>query len=222
MRAEAQHYKTHRRYNELLKQKGYRELADIENQMEQSYKNMNEKMSLQRRLAYSAGFETMTIALTKWLIGQRRNLFSNSDSRVASFILWHMVEETEHKNVAFRVYKAATPGWFIRAIGVVHATADIALFARKGYITMLKKDGVWFNPVSRLKVWLLVLRFMFNVVPTTIKGIMPWHNPAHEKDLQWVTDWIKGYAKIEKNFVPLVDTNHPEIPVPFANYQASL
>jgi hypothetical protein len=82
---------------------------------------------------------------------------------------------------------------------------------------MLKKDGRWFSPIARLKVWFLVLRFMANVVPNTIKGMMPWHNPAHEKDLQWVSDWIKGYTKTDKNFIPLVDTSHSEIPTPFTS-----
>lgn len=212
---EAQHYKTHRRYNELLKSNGYPELADIEKEMEDYYQSMNKNLSLQKRLAYTVGFETMTLALTRWLVGQRQNLFAGSDSRVASFVLWHMVEETEHKNVAFRVYQAITPGWFTRAIGVAHGAASIALFTRKAYIKMLKNDGLWSNFASRLKIWTLVMRFLFNVIPNSINGMMPWHNPAKQKDPQWVRDWINGYSESKKDLAPLVDTNHPAIPVPF-------
>jgi len=93
---EAQHYTNHRRYNETLKQNGYTELADVEDSMEQSYRSLAGR-SLAWRLAYTAGFETMTMGLTEWLINQRSELFKGADPTVSSLVLWHMVEETEHK-----------------------------------------------------------------------------------------------------------------------------
>ncbi len=223
---EAQHYKTHRRYNDLLKKNGYPELALLEEEMERQFNHMNKNWSLQKKLAYTAGFETMTLAVTRWLIGQRRSLFGGSDSRVASFILWHMVEETEHKNVAYRVYQATTPNWFRRAFGVLHGGLHVALLSRRGYMIMLKKDKRWSRPLSRLRVWWLVLRFLSHSVPTSLRGLLPWHNPSREKDSKWVKNWIEGYQKGLKegqknsiDFIPLIDTSHPEIPTPFETYK---
>ncbi len=218
---EAQHYKTHRRYNELLKANGYPELVKIENEMARDYQNMNQTLSLQKRLAYTAGFETMTIAVTKWLVKQRRSLFADSDSRVASFVLWHMVEETEHKNVAWRVYQATTPGWRQRAFGVLHGSGHIMRFTRKAYILMLKKDRRWHKLTRRLRLWFFISRFILSALPVIARGMMPWHNPAREPDPQWVQEWIKGYAQTDKNFIPLIDTNSKDLAVPFAKTQAA-
>ena len=212
---EAQHYKAHRRYNEILKANGYPELAKIEGEMERDFQRMTENLSLQKRLAYTAGFETMTIAVTKWLVGQRHSLFFGSDSRVASFVLWHMVEETEHKNVAWRVYQAATPGWARRAVGVLHGSWHVAHFSRKAYIAMLKKDGRWHRPTRRLRLWFFISRFFLAALPVILRGMMPWHNPARETDPAWVLDWIYGYGQVDRNFIPLIDTQNADLPVPF-------
>ena len=102
---EAQHYQTHRRYNEVLKANGYAELEEVEAAMKDSYERLRKK-PLAYRLAYSCGFETMTMGVTRWLVDNRVTLFGGSDTRVASFILWHFVEEAEHKRVAFDVFDA--------------------------------------------------------------------------------------------------------------------
>src|SRR5690606_13681777 len=104
---EGQHFQTHRRFNEGLKRKGYERLAEVEARMEASYAWL-ERRSLRTRLAYSAGFEAMTMGVTKWLVTKRFRLFAGADPHATSFLLWHMVEEVEHKLVAFDVYQAVS------------------------------------------------------------------------------------------------------------------
>jgi predicted metal-dependent hydrolase len=96
---EGQHFQHHRRYNDMLKAKGYPELGEVEELMAADYARFQNK-SLKWKLAYAAGFETMTVGITEWLVNDRQFLFGGADQNVSSFILWHMVEETEHKNVA--------------------------------------------------------------------------------------------------------------------------
>ena len=67
---EGQHFRTHRRYNEILKANGYPELAEVEEWMKQSYARIRDRRSLAFRLAYSAGFESMTLGVTRWLVGR--------------------------------------------------------------------------------------------------------------------------------------------------------
>jgi len=49
-----------------------------------------------------------------------------------------------------------------------------------------------------------------------LRAALPGHNPDAEKDLQWVIDWLKGYESMPSGKVPLVDTRHPLMPVPFS------
>ena len=105
MGQEACHYKCHRRLNELIKANGYPELAEVEQRMAASWERLG-KRSLRTKLAYSAGFECMTNGFTQWFINKRWQLFGNTQPHVASFWLMHMVEETEHKTVAYDAYMA--------------------------------------------------------------------------------------------------------------------
>ena len=135
---EARHYQCHRRMNELLKKNGYPELADVERRMDASFQRLA-KMSLRTQLAYNAGFECMTNGFTHWLINQRRKLFKNASPHVSSFWLMHMVEETEHKTVAFDVYMAYSGAYLPRAIGVFHGSFHLVGWGLVGMWTALKK-----------------------------------------------------------------------------------
>lgn len=214
---EGQHYRQHRRYNELLKAKGYPELAAIEDQMQVSYDKMRANRSLQYRMGFTAGFESMTLGLTSWLVEERRDLFRKADTRVSSFILWHMVEETEHKRVAYDVYQAACPGELMRALGVFTGSFHVFWYARKAAILMLKKDGLWYNLKSRLQLWKRTAQFASYTVPFLFRSCLPGHDPAQEEDPVWVRNWIDGYAdKNDKTFVPLIDTASSDMPQPYA------
>ena len=74
---ESRHYQCHRRVNELLKKNGYPELADVERRLADSY-DRRSKTSLRTRLAFAAGFESMTNGFTHWLINKRGKLFSGA------------------------------------------------------------------------------------------------------------------------------------------------
>jgi predicted metal-dependent hydrolase len=217
MAQEGQHYRAHRRYNEMLKANGYPELAQIEDDMQKSYDRMRARRSLQFRMGYTAGFETMTLGVTSWLVGERRELFRNADPRVSSFILWHMVEETEHKRVAFDVYQAACPGYWMRALGVFTGSLHLMWYSRRSYIAMLKKDGLWRNWSSRRRLWKRVAQFGRHVAPFMLRSLLPGHNPEQEPDPRWVREWINGYARdATPDSIPTIDTSSPEMLPPYA------
>lgn len=212
---EGQHFRAHRRFNDLLKSKGYPELAEIEARMERHYAALG-KRSLRTRLAYTAGFESMTLGLTQWLVNHRVELFANADTRVASLVLWHMVEETEHKCVAYDVYQAVYGAYLPRALGVFHGALDVMRYSVCAYRAMLRKDGLWFQWRSRLRLARQLLRFIRNTGPYLLRAALPGHDPRTEVDPQWVQDWIAGHARAPDDApAPLLDTHHPQIPVPF-------
>lgn len=211
---ETTHFKTHRRYNELLKVSGYPVLAEIEADIRESFIKLG-KRSLSYRLAYACGFETMTLGMTNWLVSQRRKLFGGSDTRVASFILWHFVEEAEHKRVALDVYRAVDGNYWTRLAGIFIGSFDVFWWSRKAAVAMLKTDGRWTDLRSRVRVWKRTVEFFLAILPTLLRSAIPGHDPEDEKDPVWVRDWINGYALRSDETVPLVDTSNPDLPVPF-------
>ncbi|MFT4634623.1 MAG: putative metal-dependent hydrolase [Arenicella sp.] len=211
MAQEGQHFINHQRYNDLLKANGYQCLQNVEDQMKQEFTGMQSK-NLQWRLAYTAGFETMTVGMTEWLINDRKHLFGGADPSVASFILWHMVEETEHKNVAFDLYQYLYPeGYFRRLYGLFKGSTHIAILSRRGYKTMLEQDGKWNTISSRLRLYGMVARFCFKAMPAVFKAAMPNYHPSKVKDPSWVAKYVETYTHLEQGEIPLLDTSDPEI-----------
>ncbi|WP_421851914.1 metal-dependent hydrolase [Novosphingobium sp.] len=215
---ETQHYRTHRRFNDVILAQGYEALAGIEAEMAQAYAQLLQR-PLAVQLAYAAGFEAMTLGLTEWLVGNRTKLFRGADAGVTSFILWHMVEETEHKLVAHDVYQAVSPGYWRRAFGVMHGSLDVIRWSRKCYRALLLKDGRWRQPASRLRVWWWAARFLVGTVPALLRAMVPGHDPRAVKDHPWVREWIAAHAHAyagERGApMALIDTTSAAMPVPF-------
>ena len=210
---EAQHYTNHRRYNENLKAE-YPELADVEVTMQNDYKKL-EQWGLKWRVAYSAGFESMTMGVTEWLINHRAELFKDADPVVASLVLWHMVEETEHKTVAFDVFQAISGSYFLRVFGLLHGSFHVAFMSRRGYRAMLSRDGKWSNWRSRLQVYKMVAKFFFHAGPAMLRTLIPWHDPRHVTDPEWVTQWKQSFDELGDGQLPILDTEGEEIQAQF-------
>lgn len=211
---EGVHYKNHRRYNEILKL-SYPELAEVEDDMATDYRAF-QKRSLKWRLAYTAGFETMTMGITEWLIRQRKLLFAGADRSVSSLVLWHMVEETEHKNVAYDLYMHLYGDWPGKAWGLIFGSFHVAFSSRKGYLRMLKRDGKWSSLSSRLRLYTMVARFFVHASPAMLRSLLPGYHPSKVIDPQWVRRWADAYDGLEDGSIPLLDTSNPEIPAQFA------
>lgn len=217
---EACHYKCHRRLNTLLKTNGYPELERVEARLEKSYSKLATR-SLRTKLAYSAGFECMTNGFTNWFINKRTKLFANASPHVSSFWLMHMVEETEHKTVAFDAYMAHSGEYLPRALGVFHGSFHVLGFGLLAMLVALKKD----EALGRLRTYWELARevgsLTLNVGPFLLRALLPWHNPRGEEDPQWMKDWVAGHALLPTDaLIPLVDTSDPRMPVPFVSATA--
>ena len=215
IRQEAQHFSNHRRYNETLKQQGYPELEAVEASMETDYKALDQR-SLAWRLAYSAGFETMTMGITEWLINDRTQLFKDADPTIVSLVLWHMVEETEHKSVAYDVYQAVHGRYWLRIAGLMWGSLHVGLLSRRGYMAMLKKDGKWYNLASRLRLWGMVGRFLIKGGRAMIRALKPSYHPDKVTDPKWIDQWRLAFTALGADEVPLLDTSEADIPPVFA------
>ena len=212
---EAKHYQCHRRVNELLKKNGYPELAEIEEQMKASYKKL-EQRSLETQLAYNAGFETMTEGFTHWFINKRKRLFGGNCPWMSSFWVMHMVEEMEHKTVAFDLYMAYSGRYLPRAIGVLHGSLHVLGFGLLAMRQSLRKDGLWGRPGCLLEVARELGSLAWNVGPSLLRAMLPGHNPRRDPDHPWQQAYVASHKNVDAGApLPLLDTQHPEIPIPY-------
>jgi predicted metal-dependent hydrolase len=207
MGQEGQHYQQHRKFNDILINHGYEELQDIEAQMKEEFAEFEQNRSLKFNMAYACGFETMALAIGHWLVKDREYLFGGSDTRVASLILWHFVEEIEHKNVAFDAYQAVYGNYWYRIYGTFFATMHVVKFSRKAYQLMLKKDGLWGNLRSRWNLLKMTTRFFGAMALPTLLACLPGHHPSEVNDPKWCMDWIKTHEEDDSQLAEL-DTNN--------------
>jgi predicted metal-dependent hydrolase len=193
VKQEGTHYRQHRQFNNALKDAGYQCIAALEEGLASDYKRLQDKRSLRFNLAYAEGFESMALAIGEMLIADRVYLFGDSDPSVASLILWHFVEEIEHKNVAFDVLHHLHSSYFWRMLGLVYATVHIFGFTIKGYRALLKEDGLWTNWRSRWTLLKLIGRLLGNILPRWLRIWRPGYHPKHISDPPWGLHWAAAF-----------------------------
>ena len=218
---ESQHYKCHRRLNQVLAANGYSEFEQVEADMDKAWKKLT-NAPLEKRLAYAAGFETMTNGFTRWLIKKRLNLFKNAEPHITSFWLMHMIEETEHKTVALDCFMAYSGRYLPRFLGVFHGSFHVVGHGLRAMMVALKKDGVLHKPSTWLELTREMASMIYNVGPFLLRALLPWHDARDEIDPEWMQQWIKGYSTMPAEMpLPLIDTAHPDMPIPFKRAQAA-
>lgn len=193
VKQEATHYKQHRRFNDTLASKGYACIAGLESVLASDYVKLESTRSLQFNLAYAEGFESMALALGEMLIEDREELFAGAETSVASLILWHFVEEIEHKNVAYDVFDHLYGSYAWRMFGLIYATGHIFWRTGQGYRALLKEDSLWSNLASRWTMMKLLVRLVGRIAPRWLRIWHPDYHPSKVSDPSWGKSWASLY-----------------------------
>jgi len=109
---EGHHYRQHMRFNAAIRRQGFPELAELEAKLEADYQRFSKTRSLRFNLAYAEGFEALTTATAQFAF-EERNL-ETLRSPIGDLMAWHMIEELEHRTVAFDVYDRVCGGYLYR------------------------------------------------------------------------------------------------------------
>lgn len=143
------------------------------------------------QLAVTCALEHLTAMLAEQLLDLSREVDDTHPS-VRPLWLWHALEESEHKAVAFDVYEAVGGGYAVRAAVMVAATVVFiaemvhihASFAHdKG---LLAKPGRWAHALSYLWVRPGVLR---RIVPGYLDYFRPGFHPNDRDTRELVDAW---------------------------------
>lgn len=209
MGQEAHHYKQHRRFNELLLAKGggYEKLREYEALLEADYERYRREKNLDFHLAYAAGFETMALAIGHMLIDGREHFFRGADPAVSSLVLWHFVEELEHKHAAFDVYQHVVGRYPMRIYGLAFAMWHTLSRTQKAYALLLKADGRWGKLRTRIAIKRELWRILKDIAPWILESLSPWHDPSRFEDPEWAKDWVRTWDSGDPGLIRL-DTLH--------------
>lgn len=210
---ESTHFRQHQQFNKRLADLGYQTVPKLEATLKTDYEALARTRSLTFNIAYAEGFEAMALTIGHMLVEDREFLFGDADPAVSSLVLWHFVEEIEHKCVTYDVFKALDGRYAWRIYGLLYATIHIMGRTRQGYRAMLIEDGRWYTLKSRLTLYQLMTRIFLRLLPRLLRVLRPGYNPREVPDPSWVGEWWRLHRE-GGNGLGELDTTRLASPIP--------
>jgi len=134
-RQEAQHYQRHVDFNKIVLAHGYPDLDPPIERLKREFEGFLAHESDRFRVGYMEGFESFTTQFALAVIGSGLYDHKRTVRSFGDLFKWHMVEEIEHRNVAFDLYEnlygdqlyRARMCWFAQShmIRFMNSCADI-------------------------------------------------------------------------------------------------
>lgn len=195
---EAQHSRAHLAHLKAISRQ-YPGLDDTAKAVTASYEKLLASQPLEFHLGYAATVELTFGPTAKFVINHRDALFSGGDTHIASFILWHLVEEFEHRNAAYNVYKDVVGNYFYRlrtAPQVAAHLAEVFAIAQEGLRMHVPAADCLVDPASMSLA-------MFKDIPRLHQAkyayelactFLPFHKPDNIDQPEWVTRWFADEA----------------------------
>lgn len=186
---EAMHGKEHYAANEAFKQLGI-DVTKLDKAAKTARILGNRYLPKKFRLALTAAAEHFTGVIGVQIA--RRDDFRASivDEKAKSLILWHAMEETEHRAVVFDVYQHTGGGYLTRLLAMTVVSAGIAPVVLYGMLQCLRQDGQLLNMAS----WQRFLKsycgrdgFFTEILPELLSYYRPGFHP-NEQDPSEILD----------------------------------
>jgi uncharacterized protein len=188
---EAMHGREHRAFNEMLVEHGYAEAPRIDARLNRFLKLVRRTLPPKSRLAVTCALEHFTAMLAEQLLSNPR-MREQMHPKVQPLWLWHALEESEHKAVAFDVYRAVGGGYFRRVAIMVLTT--IIFFAAQALVharlmatrKILWKPWTWARGITRM--WLYP-GFFTRLAPAYLSYFRPSFHPDDRDTRQLIATW---------------------------------
>lgn len=177
---EVTHGREHRELNERLQQMGY-PTRRVDRMVKRSLAMQFRHLPPMIPLAMTAALEHYTATLAETLLTDPRAQALLGSTEVRSMLLWHALEESEHKSVAFDVYRAAggSERMRIRTMRVVNVTFILGVTLHT--IASLLGDRATYNP-RRLARSIAALRYSPFLTRSVVRRIADYNRVGFHPD----------------------------------------
>lgn len=178
---EALHSREHKGYNEALKARGY-DIEAIDRRFDHHMKWVR-KLPPSRQLAGTCGAEHYTAVLANAIL-KHPEWMEGATPSMQQLWRWHAIEETEHKSVAFDVYRNCVGDDRLRRIVFLFVTWNFLKYTFLNTCSLLRKDGKLWS----VRTWLGGLNFLWGK-PGVIRRCLPDFLAYMRRDFQpWQQD----------------------------------
>lgn len=194
---EATHSRQHLAHLKVLSDK-YPGLEQVRQEVTQSYEDLFKRESLDFHLAYAAVIELCFGPFASFVVANRDYLFQQADPRIASFIMWHLVEEFEHRHSAINIYNHVVGcyGFRLRSTPrVFQHMYSIDQIVRSGFKQHVPhKRGETGPSESVLFMSQTPLRERLRLLYDLSCTLLPYHKPDNIQQPEWVSRWLEDEA----------------------------
>lgn len=176
---EANHGKEHEAFNQALIDQHQLPLAKKIQFVKNALSFAKKRYSDRERLAMTVGFEHFTAILANLMLKQA-DVIENIDGMVGDMFMWHAVEETEHKSVAYDVFQAVDGDYWLRVRGMAQATFFFMLITLRMQYSLLKHDGKltdWRGALGFAKFMLFKPGMLTRIIPEYLDFYRPSFHP---------------------------------------------
>lgn len=143
IRQEAMHGREHDGWTNALIDLGYTSMKAFDEKLKRDNYWSKKNLSPLTRLAMTAASEHFTASLAHLFIYHRPDLIEKAGSPFRELLVYHALEEVEHKAVCYDLYQEANGGYWMRISAMVFVTLDLLVRLRNRMHYLLGKDGLW-------------------------------------------------------------------------------
>lgn len=136
---EAHHGKEHEAFNAFMGRKGV-PTAFVEKYTKIGIGREESFFSPERMLAKTCALEHFTAMFAETLL-EHPELIDDIDDRLKPLWLWHAIEESEHKSVAFDVYQDQVGSYWVRSSEMALTTVLFTFFSALHTYQLMKNDA---------------------------------------------------------------------------------
>lgn len=188
---EGQHAKVHTEHLNLLLRK-HPQLEVVRDEINASYDHLHRTESNEFALAYATTVELNFKPLARFLIDNRRSFFGGGDPRISAFVLWHFVEEFEHRHAMFDVYQDVVGDYRFRLSTARWARRHVNEMNEKAMRACLACEP---PPRTDPSLPRVSRRQRLRLAAGILETLSPLHDPRRGGTPEWITDWFSAEAR---------------------------
>jgi predicted metal-dependent hydrolase len=187
---EASHRHLHEQYNAELARQGYP--FTLEPRLLQRVARIA-MLPVPARLAITCALEHYTAMLADYVL-RNPDWLATADPQMRTLWSWHAAEETEHKAVAFDVYRAAGGGHVRRVFWYLYASVPFWVDTLQQTAHNLRRDGQlwrWGTWASAARAWLGRKGLLWCLLRPGLAYLAPGFHPWQHDNRDLLQMWLE-------------------------------
>ena len=143
IKQEAFHGREHEAWSQALCDLGYTRIAEFSAKQARLREWGRKKFDPLARLASTVAMEHFTAIIGALVLYDRPELITKSAAPFQTALIYHTLEEVEHKAVCYDLFLAAGGTYGMRLFGMFVSIIGIVYQVRIRHVYLLKQDGLW-------------------------------------------------------------------------------